>query len=331
MNIYNEKNSAKAFLWSIILPQILVILLVSIFSVVYEDAQLLQEQMIYIISMMLVSQFAFFIIYLVFANKNNINIKTEVKRNVKKLNIQNMLFCMLISVIAVFGLYYVVSLFDELIYKIFGYVPQGGGLVSSNFGFFVLNVILTAIIPAVTEELVFRGIIFKGLKGKGFWFASITSAVMFMFVHLSLSSIIYPIIMGIIFCLVVKKTGSILYSMIVHFCNNFIVILIEYIQNISSKQLFMPLTLWWEKVIVFVVAIFAIVLIIFIINKCLKSAGNNEEWQITKEMPNNVVVINNHTKWQKIISYIKERRTTFYSLLIGFAFWLLIIITSLIA
>jgi len=151
-----------------------------------------------------------------------------------------------------------------------------------------------------------------------------------MVVHLSLGSLVYPLIMGIVFCLIVQKTGSVLYSIIVHFCNNFLVLLIEYLSNISGKSIMPNITLWWQYVLALVMAVVAIAVIYLLIKKALNpstliingpkilnSKTDNESGNIED------ISIQNITKKQDIFSVI-------YTLIIGFAFWLIVVILSLI-
>lgn len=342
MNYFNEKDGAKAFLWALFLPQVLVLVLLLILTSYFKDLEVLQQQPVYIISMMLVSQVAFFIVYMLTAKKSGLSLKNEIKKGAKSLKPINVLLCIAISVIAIVGFVYFVELFDKL-FALWGYTPSGGGLKGNSFGIFALNVLLGAVVPAICEELVFRGIIFKGLKTKGHWFAIIVSAIMFMLVHQSLGSIVYPIIMGIVFCLVVEKTGSIVYSMIVHFCNNFFVLLIEYLQNITGKSFFADINMWWEIVLVIIFAVLAFVAIYLIIKHLLKPSNNNFMQQ--QNINNDAGDVNSqevlYEKTQKddgesckfinrVIKYLKDRKITVYSLAIGIAFWLIVVITSLV-
>lgn len=338
MNNFNEKNGAKIFLWGLFLPQIVVLALVCIFSIFYKDLQALETELIYIISMMLVSQLSFFVIYFLFAKKSNISIKKEINKGIKTIKPMNVVWCVVISIIAILGFVYFVGLFDKFFAGL-GYDEGSGvGIASTNFGWFCLNVLLSAVIPAIMEELIFRGLIFKSLKNKGIWFGVIVSSLMFMIVHLSLGSIVYPIIMGIVFCLIVQKTGSIVYSMIVHFCNNFLVLLIEYLQIVTSKSFFVDINLWWEILIVIAFAVASFVAIWFIIKHGLKPTkayteliNENQDVIDVKNNTTNAEVAYEENKGNKFLSYIYERKASIYALLIGIAFWLIVVISSLSA
>ena len=328
MDLNNIKNSNRAFLLAMFLPQIISILLITIFASFSSDLEALKSSYLYLFSMMLVAQVAFATIYLLYIKKCKIKIFQNIKTESKKINLKNVLFCILISIIAVFGLVYFVGLFDKL-FGLIGYVPPTGGLPNDTFGWFFINVLISAVLPAIFEELVFRSIIFKGLQNLGFWFAAGISSVMFMFVHMSLGSIVYPIIMGIIFCLVVKKTGSVIYSMIIHFCNNFIVLLVEYISNSVGNSILPEINVWWQYMLSVVVAVLAFAVVWFIIKKCLFEKQTLPNSMQENENLNNQISTDLQVQNQAVLTKHKKI-SVYYHLFIGFVFWLIMIILSLV-
>ena len=341
MENYSVKSASKAFLWAMFLPLILGFVITIVLSLFYKDAESLQKSWVYIFACVIVAQVAFAIIYLRFIKKNKINIKTEVIKQTKTFSFKNALFCVLISVIAIFGLFYFVGLFDVL-FGYLGYVPEESILPNNTILWLLVNILLSAVLPAIFEELIFRSVIFRGLKNKGFWFACIVSSIMFMLVHLSLGSVVYPILMGIIFCLIVKKTGSVVYSAIVHFCNNSIALIIQYIQNANGINLFPPASLWWQVLLAILVAALSYGLILLIIKFCLKNKTENDsiisvdgdnvkEVLISQDAKSenenseeNKEVLQNSSSSQN--PYLSENAMVLYSVLIGFAFWLIMLI-----
>ena len=148
---------------------------------------------------------------------------------------------------------------------------------------------------------------------------------MFAIVHFSLYSLIYPIIMGVIFCFIVQKTGSIVYSMICHFCNNLIITVINYI-NIVNDSHFGTLSLnkWWQGVIVSVVAIISFIAIIFIIKKFMTSGNNKEEQekqnlqQVNANNSEEALAKQDENKYKQ-----DENKILAISLIVGVFLWLI--------
>ena len=100
--------------------------------------------------------------------------------------------------------------------------------------FWVL-VLVMAVMPAVGEELMFRGFIFGTLKRR--WRvlpAMLVTAAIFGIYHMSLSKFFTTALLGFMLVYVVEKTGSIFCSMLMHFCNNLVaVVVMKYSEQTS--------------------------------------------------------------------------------------------------
>lgn len=82
-------------------------------------------------------------------------------------------------------------------------------------------VLLMALVPAVCEELAFRGFILSGLRHTGHrWMAIVGSAVFFGVTHSLLQQSLAAAIMGCIIGYIVLRSGSILPGILFHFCHN---------------------------------------------------------------------------------------------------------------
>lgn len=96
----------------------------------------------------------------------------------------------------------------------------------------VLNLVIVALMPAICEEIFFRGFIFTSFKGKdSSKIAIITSGILFGFMHMDFLRIIPTSILGIIFAYTVYKSESIFIAMILHFINNSIAVLVSHYPN----------------------------------------------------------------------------------------------------
>ena len=95
--------------------------------------------------------------------------------------------------------------------------------------------VLVAVMPAVGEELMFRGFIFGTLKRR--WRvlpAMLVTAAIFGIYHMSLSKFFTTALLGFMLVYVVEKTGSIFCSMLMHFCNNLVaVVVMKYSEQAS--------------------------------------------------------------------------------------------------
>jgi len=90
----------------------------------------------------------------------------------------------------------------------------------------VKAIIVVAAIPALCEELLFRGVILKGLLASfGSSISILTVSVLFALFHFDLYLLMNNLIAGIFLTIIAQRAG-LLYAMIVHFINNILVYII---------------------------------------------------------------------------------------------------------
>lgn len=85
---------------------------------------------------------------------------------------------------------------------------------------FFLSLICVAIIPAIFEESVYRGIFYQEYRKVNPLAAIFLSALLFGLLHGNLNQFSYAFVMGVVFALVIEATDSILSTMIIHFIIN---------------------------------------------------------------------------------------------------------------
>lgn len=117
-----------------------------------------------------------------------------------------------------------------------GYKDDGGFPAINNAGTFILSVIVMCVLPAVTEETVFRGAVLKGYsKVFGVAGAVIFSTLFFLLMHMNPMQVVNPILTGVVMAVLVHKTKTVKIGMIAHFTNNFIIVLISYIESFYAS------------------------------------------------------------------------------------------------
>ena len=144
------------------------------------------------------------------------------------------------------------------------------GISINNFWKFLLSVVFLALLPSLCEEIIFRGIIYNGLRKKFSLLMSVTlSSIMFMLIHLSIYKSFYQIVLGVILALLVYFTGTIFYGVIFHFANNFSIVLFNYV--FGNKSIFEFTQFGVREVILSVLIFLAGFAIIFLFFKVLCS------------------------------------------------------------
>lgn len=227
----NLKDSSIALLLAFVTSQLLIILGEYIISAILSICDYNKTQIVDFFSSpvgyLCTSIFqltAFVGVFLYYCKKTTL--KSESFSN--KLNIKQTLIFILIGIVTSFALtqfinYYCLTL--NLFNKptaIFSYELDS---ISS----YLISLVSLAIIPAIGEELIFRGVIFNGLKQKGTLFAVIVSSLFFTLFHFNLSQLFYPFLFGLVLGFIYGRTKNIIVPILIHFTNNALNITIQYI------------------------------------------------------------------------------------------------------
>ncbi len=115
---------------------------------------------------------------------------------------------------------FVSATFNGLI-ELFGYEHSSGTPITSySFGSLVLNLIFTALLPGICEEIAHRGMLLRSLTPMGAWKAILLSSLLFGLLHLNIEQFFYATIIGIFLGVLTMMSNSIVPAMIVHFMNN---------------------------------------------------------------------------------------------------------------
>lgn len=115
------------------------------------------------------------------------------------------------------------GLFLEWLGK-FGYEDTPIVLPSLD-GFGFVGVLITvAVLPAVFEEIIFRGLLLKGMKSFGTVGAVLLNGALFALYHQNPAQTLYQFCCGAAFAFVAIRAGSILPTVVSHFINNALII-----------------------------------------------------------------------------------------------------------
>lgn len=122
---------------------------------------------------------------------------------------------------------------------------------------YILLVISVAIIPPVSEEFMFRGIILQKLRKYGDGFAVLISAALFGLMHGNIIQIPFAFVVGLAMGFITVKTNSIIPSVITHFCVNFSAVVISIIDDNKLCDIAVADTIY--TIFVFIVLIIGII------------------------------------------------------------------------
>lgn len=122
------------------------------------------------------------------------------------------------------------SLFNGIL-AFSGYNFGSGGSVGleyySTWNFF-LQILLVAVLPAICEEFLHRGILLQGIKHAGFKKAILISSICFALLHLNIEQFFYAFVIGLILGFVSVVAKNIYPAIIIHFVNNAIATYLDF-------------------------------------------------------------------------------------------------------
>lgn len=128
--------------------------------------------------------------------------------------------CMLSNIINSYILYF----FTEMGLN----VPEAPQTMVATPTSLALNLFTMAVLPALLEEMIYRGYILRVLRPYGNLFAVLISSALFSLMHGNLRQIPFAFIVGLVLGSLYVCTNNIWLPIAVHFANNAISVLMEY-------------------------------------------------------------------------------------------------------
>ncbi|MBQ8658613.1 MAG: CPBP family intramembrane metalloprotease [Clostridia bacterium] len=214
-----SKASGFAFTLAAILPQVLFFAVLAFAPAAGEE-----KPDWYLYASFLVPQLSFALVALLVKNWKGESLKASFKAQTscKK----RYYFIAVAMQIGLLSLSYLNAWFLQLLGGI-GYVDEGIDLPSLN-GFGFVGVLVTvALLPAIFEEIFFRGVLLSGLKSFGMLGGALLCGALFSLYHENPAQTVYQFVCGFAFAWAAIKAGSILPTVLAHFLNNAFVLFTE--------------------------------------------------------------------------------------------------------
>lgn len=110
-------------------------------------------------------------------------------------------------------------------------------MASDNFRAMVVNLIMIAILPAIGEELIFRGIFQKILNNliKNSWIAIWITAFLFSAIHLQFYGFLPRFILGLVYGYLFLWSGTLVLPVMAHFVNNAVPTIGAYLNTMEDS------------------------------------------------------------------------------------------------
>ena len=227
------------------------------------------------------TEFAYFLIFIIYSKLHKIDIKNATSLTIPKLNKRTNIalpfMVALLLLVTFFCSLNFINMTTHFLSQVL--VAPVSSVPLANFGQFLLSVLFFAVVPAVVEELLFRGLIFNGLKNSfNAKVAVILTSIIFTLIHFSIFQTVYQLILGVVLSLILLFTNSLLLTMLMHFLNNFLIVFISYLSQ--GKSIFefanfgvLEIVL---SIVIFLVGVAIVCLIFYFIKRLVKYGKNSK-------------------------------------------------------
>lgn len=145
----------------------------------------------------------------------------------KKTSSKTLCYAVILGFIVFFLNSYIASFFATLLEAI-GFRSSTVVYESYPWWLLLLNIVFTALLPAVCEETAHRGLLLKGSLGLGATKAIIISAFLFGLLHMNIQQFFYATIIGLYLGYLTIHCDSIFPAIIIHFMNNALSTIVTY-------------------------------------------------------------------------------------------------------
>ncbi len=169
--------------------------------------------------------FAYILPILIYAKINNITAEKASERFfLKKTKLLPCVIAILMGIGCQFVMVFLNLPVNLLIGNNTSYLPRTG--LELCIAMFVI-----AVLPAIFEEFLFRGVVLGSLSELNSVAAIVFSSVMFAVLHGDINGFVGYLFMGVMVAVVVKRTGSLYSGMLFHLFNNITALLLGYFNS----------------------------------------------------------------------------------------------------
>lgn len=107
-------------------------------------------------------------------------------------------------------------------------MPQFPETVQPTVISLLLNLLSTAVLPAIIEEMIFRGYVLGVLRPHGDGLAIVISALLFALLHGNILQVPFAFVLGLIMGYICVQTDNIWVAVLIHFANNAMSVFISF-------------------------------------------------------------------------------------------------------
>ena len=231
-------NYIVAQIFQVILQLLFIIIIMS--TMTHDESQVFSKTQVYVYIICILNEISIGLTPLSYSKVLGQNFYKDMgfKKLVKPLQIPLLVGIALLTVVT----FAPVASYVKMFFDVTGYNTTNiSTLKVTNGGELVAGLVALALVPAILEEILYRGMVARAFTRKSFVFAIFMSGFLFAIMHGNPIQFTHQFFMGVVCAIVYFATGSIYAPMIIHFTNNTIAVVGSYIVYLHPFE--MPLYL----------------------------------------------------------------------------------------
>lgn len=156
---------------------------------------------------------------------------------IARLDLLNVVLIILAAIVGLFALNMLSSLWLALLQSLGLTISSGNASAPSTPQALAQMLVFSALMPAICEELLCRGLLLPSLEPLGERKAIVLSGLLFAMVHGRIEAFPSHFLLGIVLAVVVLRTGSLLASILMHVVYNGAILVITYVTDAARIAL----------------------------------------------------------------------------------------------
>ncbi len=154
---------------------------------------------------------------------------------INPLSLKSAFLCVAASLLSVYLTQILTLVWSVLIELFIGTPPDTGFAIPTTASSLASSILFIAVLPGISEELLFRGAILGAWEEKGSKKAIVISSVWFMLMHGTLMGMPAQLLCGIILGIIVVSTDSLFGGMIFHTVYNAATLILAFVLNQQTQ------------------------------------------------------------------------------------------------
>lgn len=183
-----------------------------------------------------------------YSRKKNVNFVSATKLNVK-INKKQIGLIILLSVFSIMAFLPLSNIFLDILSRIGYKAGLSIPATDTNIWILLLSLFLLAVLPAISEEILMRGVVLNSAVQKGnYSYAIVITAGMFSLMHGNAVQTVHQFLLGMVLAYIVIVSRSLWSAIVLHFVNNFLSIVLNTPINwvlLKTGAVNLPVIVWY--------------------------------------------------------------------------------------